>query len=125
VLTSNIVGIAAPGRWETRPSGNEAAFGLSGNRLVGKRNGPRQQSSGSSTHRQRRAGQAGGNVRQDNDPSTSPSSKLVIANYYAIRSWPEQRELRGLLAESTFGSVIPSSRLQARLRSRCKRTPKG
>jgi hypothetical protein len=64
-------------------------------------------------------------VSEDDDPSVSPSPKLVIANYYAIRSWPEQRELCGPLAESTFGSMIPPSRLQARLRSRCKRTPNG
>jgi hypothetical protein len=66
-----------------------------------------------------------GHVSEDDDPSVSPSPKLVIANYYAIRSWPEQRELCGPLAESTFGSMIPPSRLQARLRSRCKRTPNG
>jgi hypothetical protein len=41
VLTRNTVSNRAPGRWETRPSGNEAAFGLSGNRSVGKRNGQR------------------------------------------------------------------------------------
>lgn len=138
----SIVSTAARGRWETRPLGNEAAFGLLGNRAVGKRNSQRQCAAGQAhsigndwlgTDRNgnlRGKNLRDGNVRKvnarkGNDPSTSLSPKLAIANTYAIRSWPEQRELRGPLAESTFGSMIPSSRVHARLRCRCKRTPSG
>jgi hypothetical protein len=44
-----------------------------------------------------------------NDPPPSPSPKLAMVNHHANRSWPEQRELCGPLADSTFGSMIPLS----------------
>lgn len=48
-------------------------------------------------------------------PFTTPSPKLAIANNYATGYGSEQRELRGPSADSTFESVIPPARLQARL----------
>lgn len=127
-LTSYTVSTTTPGRRETRSSGNEVAFGLPGNKAVGKRDSPRwsppvipldrpverQRKKGKRSVRQSPGRQRlQDNVRKDGDPPISLSPKLAIANYYAIRSWPEQRELCGPLAESTFGSMIPLSRVQA------------